>query len=230
MMVQKNHVFGSPMSEILYEDNHIIVAVKPSGQLTDNDDSQDLSLLEELRSYVKIKYQKPGQVYLTPVHRIDRGVSGIVLFARTSKSAERLNAQFRDRKIEKIYLAFVVGNPPDKSRLEDFLVRDRRDRVTRVCDEKTPDSKGCVLDFVKRVTSGKGSLLEVRPITGRPHQIRVQLSSRGWPIVGDVKYSSKVSLDGKILLHAHKLTFLHPTLLKVMTFEAPLPDHWQGWA
>jgi 23S rRNA pseudouridine1911/1915/1917 synthase len=217
------------MPSILFEDNHLIVAVKESGQLTDNDDSKDLSLLEELRHYVKVKYEKPGEVYLTPIHRLDRGVSGLVLFARTSKAAERLNQQFRDRTVKKTYLSLVDGNPPLTAHLEDYLVRDRGRRMTLVTTSKNPEGKKCVLDFVVKDSTSKGSLLKVVPITGRPHQIRVQLSSRGWPIVGDVKYGSIHHLEGKILLHAAELEFMHPTLRVAQHFTVEPPSHWENW-
>lgn len=217
------------MAKILFEDNHLIVAVKNSGQLTDNDESKDMSLLEELRQYVKVKYGKPGEVYLTPIHRLDRGVSGLVLFARTSKAAQRLNQQFRDRTVKKTYLSLVSGTPPLNAHLEDYLVRDRSRRMTLVTTASHPEGKKCVLDFILKNSTPKGSLLEVVPITGRPHQIRVQLSSRGWPIVGDVKYGSVHQLEGKILLHASELEFVHPTLRAEQHFSAELPSHWQDW-
>jgi 23S rRNA pseudouridine1911/1915/1917 synthase len=217
------------MDSILYEDNHIIVASKLNGQLTDNDESNDLSLLESLRSYVKIKYQKPGEVYLTPIHRLDRGVSGVVLFAKTSKAADRLNAQFRDRVVQKKYLSFVTGEPPSEGHLEDFLARDRKRRMTLVTGKSDPEGKKSILDFKLKKVNTKGSLLEVFPLTGRPHQIRVQLSSRGWPIVGDVKYGSKISLDGGILLHAVQLNFKHPVAAKEMEFSVPVPKLWSDW-
>ena len=217
------------MDSVLYEDNHLIVASKMNGQLTDNDDSNDISLLETLRSYVKIKYQKPGEVYLTPVHRLDRGVSGLVLFAKTSKAAERLNAQFRDRTVQKKYVSFVTGNPPPSAHLEDFLSRDRKKRMTFVTKSSDPEGKKSILDFEMKSSNSKGAFLEVCPLTGRPHQIRVQLASRGWPIVGDVKYGSKFSLNGAILLHAIQLNFSHPVLKKDMEFTAPLPSLWSDW-
>lgn len=217
------------MDSIIYEDNHIIVASKLNGQLTDNDESNDLSLLESLRSYVKVKYQKPGEVYLTPIHRLDRGVSGIVLFAKTSKAADRLNTQFRDRVVQKKYLTFVTGQPPADGHLEDYLMRDRKRRMTFVTVKGDPEGKKSILDFKLKKVNSKGSLLEVFPLTGRPHQIRVQLSSRGWPIVGDVKYGSKISLDRGILLHAVQLNFKHPVLAKEMEFSVPVPNLWNDW-
>ncbi|TWU14453.1 Ribosomal large subunit pseudouridine synthase A [Symmachiella macrocystis] len=212
--------------EILYSDNHCLAVAKPAKLLTAGDRTGDDTLLERSKEYVKQKYAKPGNVYLGIVQRLDRPTSGVVLFARTSKAAARLTKQFRDRTIEKTYLAIVEGNSgPGDAELVDWLKKDEARNIVSVAEPGTAGAKESRLRYRVLKCSGGRRLLEVRPLTGRSHQIRVQLSSRKMPIVGDRKYGARVGLGGKIALHAASLTFEHPTRREMMTITAELPDY-----
>lgn len=216
---------------VLFEDNHCLVVEKPAGVLIAGDRTGDVSLLDHAKDYIKGKYQKPGDVYLGLVHRLDRPVSGVTLFARTSKAASRLSEQFRNDSTEKIYNAWVLGCPvPRSGTLTDWLLKDEARNVVSVVPARTAGAQDARLDF-KVVTEAAGrSLLEVRLHTGRSHQIRVQLSSRGWPIIGDTKYGAQASRHpGAIALHARSLTFEHPTLHERITVQSPLPVEWRQW-
>ncbi len=214
------------MSRILYEDNHCLALDKPAGLLTMGDHTGQSTLVEMARDYLRDKYQKPGNIFVGVVHRLDRPVSGVVLFARTSKGASRLSEQFRTHSIEKKYLAVVEGTVASRQgELCDRLVKDREQNVVSVARDEQGGQE-CILSFEKLDRFGRFTLLEIRPQTGRSHQIRVQLSSRGWPIVGDRKYGSKTSVQGFIALHAESLTFLHPTTKQVVQVSAPYPDQW----
>ena len=217
----------SPKSlEVLYEDNHCLAVNKPARLLTMGDATGERTLLEVAKDYVRERYAKPGAVFLGVVHRLDRPVSGVVLFARTSKAAARLSEQFRERTVEKVYRAVVEGSPPAEAVLQDWLWKDPGRNVTSVVREMTPGAQQAAL-VVKRLRSTGGrSLVEVRPVTGRSHQIRVQLASRRWPILGDGKYGSEVRLDGSIALHASSLTFTHPTKGEPVTVTAAEPGAW----
>ena len=214
------------MSRILYEDNQCLALDKPAGLLTMGDHTGQPTLVEMARDYLRDKYQKPGNIFVGVVHRLDRPVSGVVLFARTSKGASRLSEQFRTHSIEKKYLAVVEGTVASRQgELCDRLVKDREQNVVSVARDEQGGQE-CILSFEKLDRFGRFTLLEIRPQTGRSHQIRVQLSSRGWPIVGDRKYGSKTSVQGFIALHAESLTFLHPTTKQVVQVSAPYPDQW----
>lgn len=206
------------------------------------DHTGERSLVDAARDYLRFKYQKPGNVFVGVVHRIDRPVSGVVLFARTSKGASRLSEQFRDRSIEKTYFAFVSGSvSPEKGELRDRLVKDTRRNIVTVdhsqisadADEDDFDQESergnreSVLFYERISNQGQYSLIRICPKTGRSHQIRVQLSSRGWPIVGDRKYGSKVALPGFIALHAASLTFRHPVTKLPVTVKSDLPSAWR---
>jgi 23S rRNA pseudouridine1911/1915/1917 synthase len=181
------------------------------------------------KDYIKEKYDKPGAVFLGVVHRLDRPVSGVVLFARTSKAAARLSEQFRERSVEKIYRAIVEGVPPERDAvLQDWLWKDPGRNVTQIVREGTPGAQQAALAIRRLKTNGTRSLVEVKPVTGRSHQIRVQLASRGWPILGDAKYGSEVRLDGSIALHAYSLTFRHPTKGEEVTVVAEVPKAWSA--
>jgi len=216
----------SPMEtlQILYEDNHLIAVLKPGGMLVQGDISREPSLMDMVRDYIKKKYNKPGKVFLGLVHRLDRPVSGIVLFARTSKSASRLSEQWRQRSITKIYWALVYGKMALPSGRLISHLKKRRQRVS-LTDEKQKRAQEAVLSYRTLFVRGKVSLLEVNLLTGRKHQIRAQLAGEGCPIVGDVKYGAPDRReDATICLLAKSLTFLHPTRPETIHIEAPTPD------
>lgn len=211
--------------QVLYEDNHLIAVNKPAGVLAQGDDSKDENLMDQVKKYIKEKYQKPGNVFLGLIHRLDRNVSGIVLFAKTSKGASRLSEQFRTHSIEKIYHAWVEGVPQKNSAtLKNYLLKDERNNKTKVYDAAVNDALFAELSYELVETRGENSLLKIKLKTGRPHQIRAQLSYIGNPIVGDVKYGSKRVLPNEeLLLRATELSFSTATgeERKTITIEIP---------
>lgn len=218
--------------DVLYEDNHCLVVNKPAGLLAQGDVTGDPSLVDLAREYLKVKYQKPGNVYVGLVHRLDRPTSGVVLLARTSKAAGRLSTQFRDGSVEKIYHAVIDGScPDDAGEWNDTLLKDEARNVVRVVPSGTPGGQEARLAFRVLGRSARTTELELRPITGRSHQIRVQLAARGCPIVGDRKYGAFSTLrtaddQPRIALHAQQLTFTHPTRGEVLSISAPVPAGW----
>lgn len=220
---------------ILHEDNHIIAVYKPSGMLVQGDHSGDPTLMDEVKLYLKEKYNKPGNVFLGMVHRLDRPVSGIVLFAKTSKGASRLAEQFRTHSIQKIYHALVIGVPKQSSgTLVNYLKKDADKNFVRVYDTPTPEALRAELDYeVVNSKDGK-SLLKVNLKTGRSHQIRSQLAHLGCPIVGDVKYGAPEEMEiqssgikhSMISLCATSITFKLATQEESKTIQIPIPTQW----
>ncbi|MES1213211.1 MAG: RluA family pseudouridine synthase [Singulisphaera sp.] len=212
---------------VLYEDNHLLALNKPAGLPTMGVAADRESLLARAKEYVKHKYQKPGNVYLGAMSRLDAPVSGVVLFARTSKAAARLTEQFRTRAVEKIYWALVSGAvEPLSDRLIDFVRADERHRRMHRTREGQPGAQEARLTYRRLADLAVGTLLEVQLETGRKHQIRLQLSARGWPVLGDLKYGSSVSFPAGIALHSRCLTFTHPTRDERIELVAPLPQAW----
>lgn len=211
--------------KVIYEDNHLIIVNKVAGVLVQGDKTGDVSLLELVKEYIKEKYNKPGAVFLGTVHRIDRPVSGLVVFARTSKALERMNELFRRRDIQKTYWAIVRRRPEQsKGKLVHWLSKDTKRNVTTAFAYEAPGSQKAELTYRVLGEVNKFFLLEVTPITGRPHQIRVQLASMGSPIRGDVKYGyGRPNADASINLHARRLYFEHPVKNEPVLIKAGLP-------
>lgn len=203
---------------ILFEDNHLLVVEKPENLPVQADASGDPDLLSLCKAYIKETYHKPGEAYLGLVHRLDRPVGGVTVFAKTSKAAGRLTAQFKDRTAHKRYVAIVEGTAPASGECVDWLWKDERTNTTRVVPEGTDGAKKAILRFRTLARENGTSLLDVELLTGRPHQIRVQLSSRGLPIVGDMRYHPNARPGTQIRLHAYMLTVRHPTLNEPLTF------------
>ena len=208
---------------ILYEDNHLLVIEKPENIPVQADASGDDDLLRILKAYIKEKYQKPGDVYLGMVHRLDRPVGGVMVFARTSKAAARLSAQFQDRRAKKRYVAIVEGEPKPSDECVDWLYKDESTNTTRVVREGTDGAKRAVLRYTTLAKNGGTALLDVELLTGRPHQIRVQLSARKLPIKGDMRYHPNARPGTQIRLWSYQLTIQHPTLSEPMTFYSIPP-------
>jgi 23S rRNA pseudouridine1911/1915/1917 synthase len=220
------------MLDVLFEDNHCLAVNKPAGLLAQGDATGDPSLLEEARAYLKARYRKPGNVFVGLLHRLDRPTSGVVLLARTSKAAGRLSAQFRAGTIGKCYWAIVEGAPREESgEWIDTLWKDEAKNVVHVVGQGTPGGQEARLSYRVLGRSARTSWLELRPITGRSHQLRVQLASRGLPIVGDRKYGAGSTLRAaddrpRVALHARSLTFTHPTRSEAISVSAPVPEDW----
>lgn len=212
--------------EVLYEDNHIIAVNKPSGALAQGDKTGDRPLVEYVKDYIKKKYNKPGDVFLGIPHRIDRPTSGILLFARTSKALARLNELFQQKKINKTYWAVVKNMPSEEAGvLTHYLLKNQQ--KNKSVAKLTPFGKGLLSTLHYKVIASSNNyyLLEVDPKTGRHHQIRVQLSSIGCPIKGDVKYGfPRANEDKSIHLHARRIEFVHPVSKELVSFSAPVPD------
>lgn len=219
-------------SRILFEDNHLIIVNKLPGELVQGDITGDIPLLEKVREYIRLTYDKPGNVFTGLIHRLDRPTSGIVVFAKTSKALTRMNAVFEKRDVEKIYWAIVQGAPSlESSTLTHWLKKDRQKNKSFYYPKEIPGSKKAVLHYkvLKKLTHY--SLLEVKLDTGRHHQIRVQLSAIGCPIKGDLKYGfARSNRDASICLHARSISFVHPVHKEKLTVIAPLSlgeDTWK---
>lgn len=213
--------------QVVYEDNHIIVVYKEPGEIVQGDKTGDKPLSESVKEYLKEKYNKPGNVFCGVVHRIDRPVAGLVIFAKTSKALSRLNEMLRKGEIHKTYWALVEGAPEDpEGRLENHMANIERINKSYLCDSKDPLGKKAILEYKTVAKGDRYSILEINLLTGRKHQIRLQLSANGNPIKGDLKYGAKRSNpNGGISLLAKKIDFIHPVSKEEIHLEAdPLPE------
>ena len=220
---------------VLYEDNHIIVVNKQSGEIVQGDKTGNTPLSDIVKTYLKEKYNKPGNVFLGVVHRLDRPVSGVVLFAKTSKALPRLNKLFAEHeKVKKTYWAIVGNKPPQESgTLTHWLTRNEKTNTAKAYDREVPNSKKAILDYRLIAASQRYFLLEIQLHTGRHHQIRCQLAKMGCPIKGDLKYGApRSNPDGSICLHARHLELEHPVTHEILSITAPVPQDalWQAFA
>ena len=212
---------GKVMINIVYEDNHLLVVEKPVNVPVVADDSKDSDLLSILKAYLKRKYDKPGNVYLGLVHRLDRPVGGLIVFAKTSKAASRLSEQIRTHKIKKTYTAVVNGRLPKEGTLKDKLEKNHKTNMVKVSE----NGKEAELSYQSLAYKDNFTLVKISLKTGRSHQIRVQFASRNYPLYGDQRYNPNTPKD-QIALFASKLEFMHPVTKEVLTFELPLPSRY----
>lgn len=213
-------------AEIIYEDNHLIVINKPAGFLVQGDQTGDEPVLEVLKRYIKETYNKPGNVFLAPNHRLDRPVSGVLIFSKTSKALSRINRLFQEDKVAKKYMAIVEGIPDElEGELVHYIAKNREKNISYISRKKNRHAKKSILRYRVLKMINQRSLVEVYPKTGRSHQIRVQLASLGTPIAGDFKYGAKTSMDqkGTIGLHCLEMSLIHPVQKTKVTFVADLP-------
>tara|TARA_B100001175_G_C19331998_1_gene553011 strand:+ start:168 stop:824 length:657 start_codon:yes stop_codon:yes gene_type:complete len=217
------------MMEVLYEDNHIIIVNKKPGDITQGDKTGDEPLSEKIKKFIKRRDKKPGNVFIGTVHRLDRPVSGAIIFAKTSKALQRLNKMFQNKEIRKTYWAKCTDIPIiEHQKLVHFLVKDSSRNKTYAHDKEVSKGKKSELIYTHLKNNQIKNLLEVKPLTGRPHQIRVQLSSIGCVIVGDIKYGApSANKDKSICLHAKIIEFIHPVSKKKIAIQAPTPH--QNW-
>ena len=220
--------------EIIYEDNHLIVVNKPAGILTQGDSTGDTSLFDCTKEYLKTKYNKPGDVFLGLLHRLDRPVSGVICFARTSKAASRVSEQFRTKKTQKVYHAIIEGIPARKNaHLKNWLIstKGNKSSSSKITINKQNNAKQAELKYLVLKTHNNQSLVEIELLTGLKHQIRAQMAFIGTPISGDFRYSpksftpQKINNGHAILLHARKLSLIHPTKKDELTFTASYPNY-----
>ena len=210
------------MINVIYEDNHLLVVEKPINIPTQEDNTKDKDLLTILKEYIKEKYNKPGNVYLGLVHRLDRPVGGIMVFARTSKAASRLSEQVRNKTFKKTYNAVVIGNIENTGKLKDNLLKDEKRNIVKI----DKNGKEAILNFIKLNYKNNMSLVEINLKTGRSHQIRVQMAHHGYPLFGDQKYNKTSKVGEQIALFAKKIEFIHPTTNELLTFELDLPNRY----
>lgn len=211
---------------VIYEDNHIIIVNKSSGEIVQGDKTGDTPLVETVRAYIKEKYNKPGNVFCGLTHRLDRPVSGVVIFAKTSKALERINNMLKNHEIKKTYWA-IVKNPPknNEGTLVNYLVRNEKQNKSYAYNTEKTNSKRAELNYKVIGKSDNYTLLEVNLITGRHHQIRCQLAAMGCPIKGDLRYGfDRSNRDGSISLHARSVEFTHPVSKELIHVEAPTPE------
>ena len=210
---------------VVYEDNHVIIVNKTASEIVQGDKTGDTPLSESVKQYLKEKYQKPGNVFIGVVHRLDRPVSGLVLFAKTSKALSRLNEMFKTKEVKKTYWAVVKNRPPqEEGTLEHWLVKNEKQNKSYAYDKERPQAKKAILHYRLIAASDNYNLLEIDLQTGRHHQIRCQLAKMGCPIKGDLKYGfPRSNPDGSICLHARFIRFIHPVSKELIEVEAPLP-------
>ncbi|MFV0546567.1 MAG: RluA family pseudouridine synthase [Bacteroides sp.] len=218
---------------VVYEDNHIIIVNKASSEIVQGDKTGDKPLADIVKDYLKDKYQKPGNVFVGVTHRLDRPVSGLVIFAKTSKALSRLNEMFKNSEVKKTYWAIVKNAPKEtEAELTHFLVRNEKQNKSYAYDKEVPNSKKAILNYRLIGKSQNYYLLEVDLKTGRHHQIRCQLAKMGCPIKGDLKYGfSRSNPDGSISLHARYVRFIHPVSKELIEVSAPVPNDslWNGF-
>jgi len=216
---------------VLYEDNHLIAVNKSSSEIVQGDKTGDEPLSETIKKYIKEKYNKPGDVYLGVTHRLDRPVSGVVLFARTSKALTRLNEMFKTQQVKKTYWAIVKNKPANpEGRLEHYLVRNEKQNKSYAHDKIVPNAKKAALKYKLIGQSDTFFLLEIELETGRHHQIRCQLAKMGCPIKGDLKYGfPRSNPNGGISLHARSVEFIHPVSKELIRITAPVPEDEKLW-
>lgn len=214
------------VAQILYEDNHLIAINKPSGFLVQGDQTGDETILEVLKQYIKTTYRKPGDVFLVPNHRLDRPVSGALLFSKTSKALGRVNTLFQKKQVRKHYYALTDGVPDQlEGRLEDYIAKNRQKNISFVTKPGKSNARKCVLSYRVVKVINRKCLIEVFPETGRSHQIRVQLARIQAPIIGDLKYGAQLKTgDRSIALHCARLEFEHPVRKEMIQIEAPVPE------
>ena len=210
---------------VLYEDNHLLVINKPAGSLVQGDKTGDIKLADDCKAYIKEKYKKPGDVFLGVVHRLDRPVSGAVIYARTSKGLERMNKLFHDREVNKTYWAITKHKPPStEGELINYLKKNSEQNKVSAFNKPGKGAQKAVLNYKMIGRIGEFYLLEVKPETGRPHQIRVQLAKMGCPIFGDLKYGGEKSENkSAIYLHSREVTFVHPVKKEHVQITAAVP-------
>ena len=210
---------------VLYEDNHLIAVKKLAGEIVQSDKTGDVTLAEKVKAYIKRKYKKPGDVFLGIIHRLDRPVGGVIIFARTSKSLSRMNALFREKEVSKEYLAIVEEKPPlEEGELINWLKKNQEKNRSRAYEIEVKESKKAILNYQLVGRSKNYFYLKINPLTGRHHQIRVQLSFMGCSIKGDVKYGAKrTNKDGGIHLFAKSISFIHPVKKELLTISANPP-------
>lgn len=217
---------------VVYEDNHIIIVNKTASEIVQGDKTGDTPLSETVKQYLKEKYQKPGNVFIGVTHRLDRPVSGLVVFAKTSKALSRLNEMFRNGEVKKTYWAVVKNRPPqEEGEMVHYMVRNEKQNKGYAYDREKPGSKKAILHYRLIGYSQNYYLLEIDLKTGRHHQIRCQLAKAGCPIKGDLKYgASRSNPDGSICLHARNIRFVHPVSKELIEVEAPVPSDnlWKG--
>ena len=232
MRTFKSHLKGRKMENlnVIYEDNHVIVVIKPQNIPTQADESGDKDMLTIVKEYLKEKYNKPGEAFVGLVHRLDRPTGGVMVFAKTSKSATRLSEQIRNDEMSKKYVAVTLGVPKQpKMQLVNYLLKNAKTNSVSVVPELTTNAKKAILDYELKDVQGKYSLVDVDLHTGRSHQIRVQLKHIGCPIMGDIKYGGNEVKGCNLALWAYELKFVHPTTKQKLTFKVYPPAENPPW-